>query len=431
MDEFGALTADWGQRRAAARRAMINRMAARPQWVPIGRAAPDRLDVYGGSGRGWSLLLVTLGASLLGAGTRLTVLDLSRQEVAQPLCAVAERHGRTVRVVRPTGAAAPNLLAGLDAREVAEALVDAAHAAAEASPETHSLDLRLLTEVCQVLAPALSVARVCAGLRVLLGSEPGSALTEGEFERLTGLRGQIVRASAEPRLAILEARLHQLGSAPGADDPLVDVGAELCLVEIGEDGGDATAALLGPLALQILLHRARRSPRGGALVVAGADLVPRAQLERVDRIAQRHGVRLVCLFQRLRDDAEQLIGGGGPVVLMRLGNAAEAARAADFIGREHRFVLHQLTLTAGTGTTEGFAESTRDDVHTSLREAAARRRTYELSVEPRELQILPETAVFVVDPVRQRGPRAVLADCNPWLITMTGAPDGAAPSLEG
>jgi hypothetical protein len=55
--------------------------------------------------------------------------------------------------------------------------------------------------------------------------------------------------------------------------------------------------------------------------------------------------------------------GGGAVAFMRLGNHEDATRAADFIGRDHRFVLSQITKNVGgneshTSTeTEGTGDS--------------------------------------------------------------------------
>lgn len=55
--------------------------------------------------------------------------------------------------------------------------------------------------------------------------------------------------------------------------------------------------------------------------------------------------------------------GGGAVAFMRLGNHEDATRAADFIGRDHRFVLSQITKNVGgneshTSTdTEGVGDS--------------------------------------------------------------------------
>ncbi|MFG3292696.1 hypothetical protein ACGF3G_28315 [Streptomyces sp. NPDC048179] len=453
----------WHDDRRAAQEQEMERVAALPLWFPLRPVSDGRVDVYGGTARGWSCLLVTAGAAVLGTGTGVTVLDLSREQVARPLRRLAERHDRRVRVVRlPADSDRLDLLAGLEPGDAAESLVEAVHGDGEGSREERSLDARILHEVCTVIAPSISLARVCAGLRALLHTEPpprsGSVLTVEEFDRLGELFGQAVRASADVRITALEARLHSLLRFSADDgDPLTDDGGGLCVMEVGEEVGDATASLLASLLLHVVVHRTRQAPgqAPGALVVAGADLLPETHLDRLDRVARANRTRLVYLFRHVRDDAVRLLGSGGPVLLMRTGNAQEAAAAADHVGREHRFVLHQLTIGAGTdandshtrtyttgthdsttyaglfrvpaaetrGTHEDTATGTTRGTATSFTETAGRQRVHELTVEPEQLQKLPETAFFLVDPERREGPRARLGDCNPWLVTATGVAD--------
>lgn len=454
LDGFGRWYAD----RQAAYERHAARIATLPQWVPLRSASDGRLDVYGGTSRGWSCLLVTAGTALVGSGSRVTVLDLSREQVVRPLVRLAGRHRRAVRTVRlPADADTVNLLAGLDPDEVVDALVDAVHAGEPVSPETRSLDARILHDVCALLSPELTLNRVRAALGVLQQAEPprdGAPLTLEEFERISDMFGQARRSTAESRVTALEARLHELRRCgSGAGEPVLDSESELCVVEVGEHGGDATAGMLASLLLAQHAHRERN-----ALIVAGADLLPRTQLDRLDRVARRHDVRLVYLFRHIRDDAEHLLGTGGPVIVMRVGNAKEAAAATEYIGREYRFVLHQLTINAGTGTsdstthtettgsqdsltragllsvpvanTSGTSESTATGTtggtSTSFTEAVGRQRSHEPSVTPVELQKLPETAFFLIDPERRSGPRARSGDCNPWLITAPGVTDQPA-----
>jgi hypothetical protein len=478
LDDYTRRLGPWSQRRRAAREQESERIGSMPHWYPLGPKDDGRLDVYGGTPRGWCCLLLTMGASLVGAGARLTVLDLSRERVAEPLMRLAATHGRSVQhLPLPAGAAELDLLAGLDHREAADALVAAAHAAADSvQPETHTLDLRVLGGVCEILAPELTVARVCAGLRRLLHAEPypsaDSVLTVPEYERLGEAFGEVSRQTLEARIATIEARLHPLLRFAGAAGrSVLDSSAEVSVVELDEDAGDLAAGMLAPLLLSIAATQAHRGAgygeARGALVVAGADLIPRAQLERLDRIARRRDLRLSYLFRHLREDAEEMLGTGGPVVLMRVGNAKQGEAAANFIGREHRFVLNQLTLGAGTGTNEGrstththgtsrsttegrsfgagssFSTSTTvgtsestargdsEGTNTSFNESAGRQRSYDLTVEPRQLANLPETALFLVDPDVHDGPRVRLGDCNPWLVTAPGGHHRPRPALAG
>jgi hypothetical protein len=78
------------------------------------------------------------------------------------------------------------------------------------------------------------------------------------------------------------------------------------------------------------------------LVVAGADRIGLAGLESLARQCRRVGVRLVLLLERPRGDLKELLGSSdSATILMRLGNAQDAAAAAEFIGRGHKMVLSQ------------------------------------------------------------------------------------------
>ncbi|MFD0853922.1 hypothetical protein ACFQ07_16915, partial [Actinomadura adrarensis] len=62
-------------------------------------------------------------------------------------------------------------------------------------------------------------------------------------------------------------------------------------------------------------------------------------------------------FRRLRETSAELIGGGA-VAFMRLGNNEDATRAADFIGREYRFVLSQITKSVGGNESHTHSDTT-------------------------------------------------------------------------
>ncbi|MFE7805483.1 hypothetical protein ACFU51_12645 [Streptomyces sp. NPDC057430] len=110
-----------------------------------------------------------------------------------------------------------------------------------------------------------------------------------------------------------------------------------------------------------------------AVVVAlGEHEVQRRHLEQLARVCEWRGAQLTVMHAHLRETARDMIGGGA-VAFMRLGNHQEAGVAADFLGRDHRFILHSLTDTRGesvnssvsvtkgtstsTAVTEGFSRS--------------------------------------------------------------------------
>ncbi len=164
---------------------------------------------------------------------------------------------------------------------------------------------------------------------------------------------------------------------------------------------------------------------------------------------------LVLLSRRLDADSESLLGDSADAtIVMRPGTAADAIRAADLIGREHRFVRDRLTdqvgrtITRGVAHTEGETEwpvrpawpgagpgaidrwnatttltSSSDTMSRSESESTSRSETtsrvYEYAVEPKSLQELPVTAFLLVEPTAD-GRRVVAADCNPGIALLDG-----------
>ena len=147
---------------------------------------------------------------------------------------------------------------------------------------------------------------------------------------------------------------------------------------------------------------------------------------------------------------------------MRLGNHAEAEQAANYIGRQHKFVLSQFTATVGgnqTSTrsdTDGYSDSdsssrSRQEFHlgfgtrtrgtstsrswstgssqadgTSWSDATATQRVYEYAVEPAVLQNLPDHALLLATP-GPAGPQLQPVECDPAIATLPGA----SPSVSG
>ena len=318
-----------------------------------GSGAPPRphppIDVVGGTLWGGSVhCLRRLHAR---HPSSLTVLDLTGEAVFGEL--PIHWHGTTVDVQRlPSGLADSDLLVGLERQQLVDVLVEAMSGdRADHVRDERSLDSRLLGAVCEVIAPDLRLARVVAAVRVVMG-EPGdtSALTPAERERLSALFSEAYRRSVHDRLRRIEAYLH----------PLIELGsrvqprptAALSCLALDSDVRTARADLLVDLMVGWVSRRTLASDPPRTLVVAGADDLSRRHLERLADICGRREVRLVYLFRHLRAASTELIGGGA-VAFMRLGNHEEAARAADFIGRHHRFVLTQVTRTLGGEQTHG------------------------------------------------------------------------------
>jgi len=463
------------------------------RWVPVtGAADAAPVDVFGGTAAGWSAFLATFGSSVLARGASVLVLDLSQDEVTGDLLAVAAEAGRPGQVVRlPEQLDRVDLLAGLDREGVVEVLtgaVDARREAGATGDDDRDLDADLLTTVVGCLDDPLSVARVAAGVRVLSGRAGDARLAGAEVERLVDAMGHAAGYDrARERLGLLRVALDLLGEADPADPadarPPSSPGG-VAVVETG--GNERRKQLLDRVLVQVLeqgLRRAGRGPRAGArdpgsaagaagaghdavdasgdrrqtVVIAGADHAGLEALERVARQARRNGVQLVRMFHHLRDGSERLLGAGDAQnVLMRLPNAQEAALAAEFLGRGHRFHLTSRTREAGTSRTGTDGWSRTDDqsvtagktypsgwfphwgdwtasdtratstavgtsrstaTTASSSESTGEQRVYEYEVEPTTLQHLPPTALATTSP---GSPTPTFADCDPAIASLPG-----------
>ncbi|MDH6464873.1 hypothetical protein M2302_005074 [Micromonospora sp. A200] len=320
-------------------------------------------------------------------------------------------------------------------------------------------DDRILSTVCRALGEDVTIRRIAAAVSVLL-DEPGDfpELSEAEREHITdSLFADEFRRQAHPNLRRIESHLYPLRELFAATDQ------EQGRHELGKPGltclvyenaaYNVREELLKELVLQGLVQRlASPEPFVGPLVVAGADDLSHRHIERLTDLCVRRGVRLVLMFRHLRDSAVRAVGAD-VVAFMRLSNHEEAARAADFIGRQHTFVLSQLTRTLGGSQTHsqgdslGFSDQTsgalwqkrvsvgRSWTHTrtvadstNWNESQGEQRVYEYVVEPRTLQDLPDYALIEVTQGTGRlSVRSV--ECNPDIVSLPRVTTGPLPDL--
>lgn len=447
-----------------------------------------RVDVYGGDPEGAGALLLSVAGSLLDTGAQITVVDLSQDGISHPVTRRAREDRREVEeVLLPDGLAALDLLAGLSAEDVGGVVAEAVHVTErERGPGgDRTLDATLIEQVCGCLRGPLTFTRLHASVRVVAYQEAcPQDLTREEYDRLAGLLGEGARRSTEARLFRLAAALRRLAAleseSRAESSPGAAAAPALKVWELSERVGDLAGDLLAHVVFQVLLYRLRAERgeeegdtwSGQVVALVGADRFRRTHLERLDRLARRRGVRLVLLFRHLREDAVEVLGGGEAVMFLRLGNAREAEQAAAFIGRDHRLVLSQFTVsrsaalatTIGTSRADSVSDqqaktsgkqwsrsreyhygalmdfphdsgartrmdqsststgrSTSATTGTTRSEQSATtegqamgyQRVYEFSVEPAFLQALSPTAFVLVDPRDPGSPR--LGDCGPEL----------------
>jgi hypothetical protein len=452
-------------------------------WYPLHLLRqPGRVDVFGGTGHGWASLIVTLGSSSLATGNDITVLDLSDQQVGLELAELTRGRGEPVAVVElPRDGSRLDLLRGVDPDDLPDLLADAVQVVRRTSDDAgqRSLDIELIDAVVSRFDAPATFGRVVAGLRVLRRMhdvETDGQLSAGEVRALTAQVDMVGRTDrVQDELQFLTSSLELLtkdagsagGDDVGADQPVADaatlLGSKgLCVVSTSSSQRRRKDVLDGVVFHRVLAELRAASGRAGprVLCVAGADRLGLDSLEELTDQARRLGLRLVLLFEHLRGDLKDLVGGAdSTTVFMRLGNFGEADAAAQQIGRGQKFVLSQLTqqigntLTTGAsdsdGEQEGFStsqtsgggssrqglrgsrqrnwsssastnRSTSWQKTTSTSQAHAQTdgvtvgRVHEFIVEPTQIQDLPHTA-FVMTASGGSSRRIVLGDCNPGI----------------
>ncbi|RIV39747.1 hypothetical protein [Micromonospora radicis] len=442
-----------------------NRGRAGPLWYPVHPLAqPTRVDVLGGDPHrhGWAGLLVTLGTSVLAAGDRITVLDLTGQDVGGGLLAVARARRLAVdRLDLPADAGRVDLLAGLSPADLADCLGYALTARREPGDLRHerALATEVLRRVADCLTGEVTFARLAAGVRVLRQVTPGPGLSPTELARLAEQVGELGQDESTGRqLRFLSHQLDTLG-------PLTPVtgrtpwSASTVSVVATTGGRDDRGERLDHLLVQLVQ---RSLPGlGGCLVVAGADHLGVATLDLLSGHARAAGVRLVLMIDHPQGELEKIAGTGGAVCLMKMYNHRDAAMAADFVGRGHRFVVNQITRQVGRTFTDGGGDNlsastshgsgakpgflggrggvrdlseSRGHTWTGLRTwsladnlstSTTTGRVYEFIVEPQQILGLPETAFILVDN-SAHGRRVVMADGNPGICLL----DRVSPTPE-
>jgi hypothetical protein len=466
----------------------LRRQALPGMWGPLRPEAETptmRVDVWGGTGDSWASLITTMGSSLLAEGGRIAVMDFSEQQVGGGLAMVAHHLGHSVtHADLPTDLGQVDPLENLTASGAAQLITEAVNILPTNGTrvDQRALHHQLLSAVTEALGDDLTWSRLVAGLLVLRRvhtltpealplspQEIRTIATKIDFLHATTDRVSEQLQILTGRLAPLAKREIESGRARTQSTttavPLWPPRG-LTVVATG-DTQDGTKELLDALLVQRLIidltvDKGRSGP--AVLVLAGADHLGLTTLKTLGKKARANDVRLVLLLSTLRDDLGKMLGAApnGSTIIMRLGNAQDAMAAAELIGRDHKFVLSQITRSVGTsfsraqststghsdsvGRSEGSsagksreafaamagghsttkqdsvttsrAQTWQDTVSTTAGESdtigASRSRVYEFQVEPVTIQSLPTTAFILVEHCPQ-GRRVVAGDCNPGI----------------
>jgi hypothetical protein len=361
---------DWQARRYHHEANEQGAAGARYEWGAVPRPmSRRRMDVFGGTLWSWEALLTTYGASALFTGPVL-VIDLSRELVCGELAMLARAAKIEVDTeLLPAQLSHSSLLSGLRPRELVDAIVESMYGGSpDAARAERSMDDRILSRICDALGDDVSLARIGAALRALMGEPDDSAALDRDERRhiANELFSVEYRRQAHANMSRIESYIHPIERL-GADSGEPTAGYLTCIA-LDSNARNVRSELLTDLIVQWVTHRvaASSSPRP-SVVVAGADELARRHLERLSDACERRGVPLTFLFRRLRETGGEMLGGGA-VAFMRLGNHEDAARAADFIGRDYKFVLSQITKNVGGNEshTDTDTEGTGDSDSISL-----------------------------------------------------------------
>jgi hypothetical protein len=447
------------------------RVLSEPWWFSSRPQQPWSVTpVFGGSRIGWEALLATLGTSVLAGGHSLTIANLSEWQVTASLAELASARGISVsRATISAEESSLDLFEGLSSEELISLVLNAlATEDPSAHRREHMEDRALLRSIAVRLKPHVNLGRLRSALRILLREAPltevDAQLSGDEFDGLTEMFGQEIRTGTDllGRSYQLEHALQELsffarlpvttgGGTNAAMAPATGATgqvAQLLLYDVAHDmeihEHDLGADLLVQRLLRQLTDKGSVSGADDVLVIAGADRLYQRTLDRLLALADTRRLRVVLMFTRLRDHALGALGASDTCIFMRLSDYREATHAAEQVGRNHKFVLSTTTQTRGhaydqgtnrsssreqgrstsstfggqfsvshsanVGESQSQGSSTSQNVSAS--ESESYQRVYEFALEPREVQALPETALFLVE--QARGTSAV-ADCDPTI----------------
>ncbi len=362
------------------------RHAVAPRWYPIRRLDPSRrLDVFGGSSEGWASLIHTAFGPWVNARS-ITVLDLTQHDLARrALWPEAAPGEGPLRVALPSDLRRYDPLVGATHPvEIAANLLSV-----EGPHEDwtrRDMEMGVLRHVAGALSEPVTLPRMLAGVTSLvapdaplvsaqLSPDERRALLDPHF--LVMLGGEAATHVSRITVA-LEAvvgpprLLAEPADAKTAPLPFFDLGTCLIAADRSSAQPASRRRVDNLLAAELVdrLFRLRQTEER-LLLVIGADRLSRENLEGLITGAQENGLRLSLFFEHLRGESRELLGrGAAETIIMSLGNHEDASADANFIGKEHRFVVSSITKTVGSqlggSDTHGFSVSDSNSyAHTS------------------------------------------------------------------
>ena len=188
----------------------------------------------------------------------------------------------------------------------------------------------MIREVAACLAPdgPVSVARLREALLVVQAADMlvGAVVAAEEYDRLSRLYNDVQRqhGGVLERITRIERVLRDFevldgnGSRGARDGPAAEPGrsrpgdGSLQIIEVDKKSDDLDSERLVDLLFQLLLRHVRKgAAQADVLIVLGADRLRRRALDSLMSSAEYERIAVLLFFEHLRDDAIELIGGGG------------------------------------------------------------------------------------------------------------------------
>ena len=354
--------------------------ANRRAWLPVELPdGIDRVDVAGGSLASWAALVTTVAAPRLIAGGEVTVIDLTEGAVATDLISLAQGAGlRPLVWVLPGDLPRLDLGTGLDGRALADVLTLAAAAAGAHQATAHqgdssvgdtAADCAMLERVIGALGSDPRLASVNAALRAL--ADVGDPLADVRAGLLTSAQlaqiGTMFRHGAAERIVlerafVLESRLRGLDSLGRGHPPVPPALTRLRVAALDRRAGVIRNQMLGAYLVAATTHMLRQAepgqPWAHVICLLGAERLDGEMVDRLASACEISRTGLVLAFRVIPASVRERLGRGNAAIgFMRLGNGDDARAASELIGTEHRFVVAQVTDTAGTSFTDTWGGS--------------------------------------------------------------------------
>jgi hypothetical protein len=347
-------------------------------WLPVALPTQPVLPIFGGSPTDdWvALAAMVLKVASLDAGD-VRIVDFTGL-VADALHPRLRRYpGAYVRSELGPGGSIDPLLGITDPQSAAEVLADVVRAADDRSGRNSAAkaqNLLLLVTRSLDRARPVTIGRALAAVECALHGRPSTSgmLAPAEeadvvnaalptFQQRPAAWDQLFEIESILRLIEpFEATRPPYRSAPPAVTATSTARGRIALQSLSSQATATTRELGADLLAARLVRDVRDGDAATTTMVLGADVVPERMLDAVARAASANGAQVVTVFERLTDTTESRLGAGGAPVagVMRLANHQDAARAADYLGRRHSFVLAGVSTSETRSFERGWTTST-------------------------------------------------------------------------